>query len=1394
MQNSFIRVTFYCPYFREVNVNLWPTRSALRRTGLLGIAILSAVAASAAAPWNLPRFSAGAKELYTAASRPSPPEGADVIVLDEEESYVFDAKGRTVYTEYMVYKILSQEGVQGWDSLAVYWQPWRGPRPSIRGRVITPDFVEHDLDLKTESDSPVQQDEQSNVYSNDRVLRAPLPAVGPGSVIETEIEIKTRPLFPTSGTMGVSMFGKVSIPVQHRLLTLEAPSRVPLRYVTRLLPHLQPQRVESGGHVRLVFEEGPIAPLHRSDSYLPGNVAAYPMVAFSTGTSWQEVAKGYAKIVDSQIKTADLKPLVGQIFQGKRSRDEEIAALAEYVDKQIRYTGIEFGDAAVVPHTPKETLLRRYGDCKDVATLLVALLRTAGIPADVALLNAGRRLDLSRELPGLGFFDHAIVYVPDTPELWIDPTDRYSRPGQLPISDQGRLALVAQDETQGLVRIPEAPSQDNVLLESREVDLAEYGPARVIETSRPRGVFESEYRRIFANEAEKDAHTHLLDYMKSQYLAKKLDRVTQSDPFDFSKPFELVLESDKAKRGFTDLDEAVVAIGLGNLFHRLPAPLRESSEEESKNEGEESREKTRTADYQLPEAFIQEWHYKIVPPAGFQAGPLPPDAQLSLGPARLQEQFKLDASGSVHATFRFDTVKRRFTVSEAKELRNQVVHLSHEQPILIHFQPVGKVLADQGKMRQAIQSYRNLIALHPQEAVLHLRLAEALLNTGLGGTARAEARAAVKLEPHSALAEKTLAGILEHDLVGRNRRPGSDYAGAVAAFRAAEKLDPDDKTTVANLAILLEFNRWGLRYGPGAKLNEALAEYHKLTPSELEKMGLQANVAFAEFYDGKFARAQKDAESLNPRPTALIGACEAILKGSQAALAEIRQLTANDEEFKNIAETSGDLMVKLRRYSLAADLEDAGASGSSASDTEAYAALYRQTRPHEQIHFPDSPAGAALRFTLLQDDPHLPLDQLKAICSRNGKTVIATSAVRDELVKEEKASISEKSRKGEFEAVGVDLSITRAQPSVQGSDAVGYKVILWPSASYQQSVYIVKQDGQYKVLATSRYPAGIGLEVLDRLSKHDLKGARQLLDWLRDDQHLKGGDDPLAGLTFPRFWTKGETANPRIMKLAAASILTQWDKTAAQGVAILAAARRVTRSETLRTNITLALVHGYGQMEKFARELAMCRALARTYPESKRVFIDETFCLRALGRVQEAERLTRERLKRLPGDLEAMRVEMWNAEHLGDYSRAHAVGQKMIAGGNAGADDLNGAAWQSLFTGKIDASDIQDALRAAQLEKNDFPNLHTLACLLAAVGRVKEAHDVLLQAMDAGNFDEPDDNCWYVLGLIAEQCGERAAAIADYSRLSKPKRAFDIPDSTYLLAQMRLKALQAASK
>jgi len=1367
-----------------------PARIFVFAAVLLFATFASAFAAAAIEPEFAP-FSPDAAALYRRVSQIAPPPGVDVLLLEYQVTMVFDAEGKAVRSRYFLYRVLTQRGAEGWGDIAANWEPWHEQRPTFRARVITSDNSVHALDASTITDAPARENTDST-FTDRRVMRAPLPAVAPGSLVEEEVvSTEVAPYF-SAGTVERFYLG-ASVPVQHTRLVLDAPESLPLRYDIHLLPDLKPQRNQADGRVQITFDYGFMESRDDADANLPNDVPAFPSVTISTGESWEKIADEYGKTVDKQITGADLRPLVSTLIAGKKTRYEKAAAILQYLDREVRYTGVEFGESALVPHSPTETLARKYGDCKDKSSLLIAMLRTANIPAYIALLSAGSREEVAPTLPGFGMFDHAIVYIPGETDFWVDATDPYARLGDIPTMDQGRLALVVRPGSDGLTRTPSAASSGNVLIEKREIYLAENGPARIIETSQPHGSSESWYRREFGDKQNKTARENLATYVKSQYLAEKLDRMDSSDPTDLSKPFELVLQSDRAKRGSTDLNIAAAGIRVEGLFSRLPSDLREREKKDDDKADRDSAQKPkkkRTADYQLPEAFVTEWQYTIVPPAGFVPKPLPASKSLSLGPATLTEEFSFDKNNVVHATLRFDTVKRRFTVSEASDLRENVVQVIAAEPILIYFEPLGQALINQGKVREGLKSYRELVTLHPKESVHHLQMAEALLAGGLGETARAEARSAVSLEPSSALAQKSLANILEYDLVGRKFRPGSDYAGAEAAFRAAEKLDPDDKTIVANLAVLLEHDRWGLRYGPGARLKEAIAEYRKLKVEELAQFGMQNNIVYALFYNSQFAEAKQNIQMLNPKPLALLIACEAALHGSQSALAEARKLTSGEEQFKQIADSAGEMVANLRLYSAAADLREAGASGDNASEIVAYAALYRKTKPHEQLVFGDDPIGVTLRLLRILNNLDATVEQVRVLSSRNGKTAYAIPALVKREVELERHLVSSKARRGDFAELGRDVYFTRAQPNVQGDDKTGYKVTCFSSSSYKLFVYVVKEDGQYKILGTSRDPAAVALEVLDRITANDLSGARILLDWLREDRPRGGGDDPLEGEVFPKLWTKGKQSDAANMKMAAATLLTRFEVTAQKGIQVLdEALNSSSLTDTQKLNIQIARFEGYSFLTRYAEALLAAEGLAREFPESDRAFLGRTFNLRALGRIEESDRIATERLKLMPGDRLATRALAYNATARGDYAKAHALDHELFDKGKAESGDLNNIGWTALFTGKIEPADFEFVLKASQLNEDNSGTLHTLGCLYAASGRTKDAREVLIQSMDAQRLDDPNSDFWYAFGLLAEQYGERDTALANYARVTKPEKPTEIPNSSYYLAQERVRLL-----
>ena len=1351
--------------------------------------------------WNAPHFSVPAKELYQAISEVPVSDSANVVLFDDDESFSFDEAGRLTHVGHYVYKILSAKGAEAWDSLSVGWDPWHEMRPVIRARVIEPNYTEHNLDPSAVTEEPARGGDYKT-YSDGKRLRAPLPAITVGAVVEEEyLERETEPFF-APGRVGRSFFGHAQARVAHSIAVFEAPASLPLHIETRLLPAVHPVRIEANGHVTTTFDIGSLESIEARDPNLPPDEFVFPEIDYSTGASWQSVATEYSKIVDGRAKPDAVQSIVDGLVAGKSSPQEKEAAILDYLDREVRYTGIEFGEAAIVPHEPQETLRLKYGDCKDKATLLVTMLRAAGIPAYVALLNAGSRLDVPANLPGMGLFDHAIVYVPGSrdgktpgaPELWIDATDQYARLGQLPINDQGRHALIARPDSTSLTVTPEASSHANVLLEQREIRLGENGPATVIEKTLPTGVFESHYRSFYADKPDKETREGLTSYVKAQYVAEKLTSVERTDPGDLSKQFELTLQCDKARRGYTDLDNAIAAIRLETLFQQLPDDLKRKDDSDEKKKDDPDKPKhPRTADWELDQPFTAEWKYRIVPPAGFVPKELPKDDKIALGPALLTEKFSKTDGGVVEADLAFDSGKRRYTVAEATELRNKVAEIVAGPAVFVSFEPEGEALLRDGKVKEALGSYRNLMTSNPNDPVHHLQVARVLLQAGLGEAARAEAREAVKLDAKSALAERTLADILKHDLVGRDMRPGSDWTGAAGAYREAARLDPDDHTAQGNLAILLEYDFAGRRYSGEANLKQAVAEYQKLGQDKLAELEIPNNFAYATFYSGDAEGAIKAAQTLNPQPIALIAASRAILQGSKQGLAEINKLTNNDTAFKDTARTAGEMLMNTRHYALAADFLQAGASGDNAAQTMGLAGLLRNAKKHEDMQFADIPSDLVKRAFLLTMDPDLTQAKLEAITSRNGIAVLHAEDPDDqkkELTAGKKLN-SQMARQDNSLDVTIDIMLQAFDPKGEGDDTNGYREKVQIPGGPNLTLFVVKENGHYKLLDSIEKPNAIALEMLDRIKAGNLAGAKILLDWIREDQHLGGGDDTLGGPVFPRFWIKGEAADAHKMTLAAATLLAGTKPTAPQGIKLLEDARQSAKTEREKTNIELALAVGYSELNDYAKLLAIGEELLKEVPESRMAFMTSIEALIGLKRYDEALALADARLKLLDGDADALQAKERIEVTRGNYAAARVWIQKLIDMGKEDASLLNSMAWFSLYTGKVTDADVATATKATQMDRDNPAILHTLACVYAETGKTKEAHDLLLRAMDDLNLDEPDDDYWYAFGRIAEQYGEREVAIADYRKLEKPKEEMLISTSTYQLAQNRLKAMGA---
>jgi len=211
----------------------------------------------------------------------------------------------------------------------------------------------------------------------------------------------------------------------------------------------------------------------------PGGVAAIDRgayVAYSSQRSWdalgQKLLQGAAP---TSVLTPELKHLADNITQGITDRREQARAIFDWVSTNIRYLAIFLGSGGYVPHEAGSVLANKFGDCKDHATLMRALLAAKGIAADYVFISAAP-IYRDPTVPAEGWFNHAILWLPEF-ELYVDPTASHAAFSALPDSEADKPVLRFGDTGVAMARTPALTAESNRVSINADVSILPDGTA-----------------------------------------------------------------------------------------------------------------------------------------------------------------------------------------------------------------------------------------------------------------------------------------------------------------------------------------------------------------------------------------------------------------------------------------------------------------------------------------------------------------------------------------------------------------------------------------------------------------------------------------------------------------------------------------------------------------------------------------------------------------------------------------------------------------------------------------------------------------------------------------------------------------------------------------------------
>lgn len=250
-----------------------------------------------------------------------------------------------------------------------------------------------------------------------------------------------------------------ALPCNLQRYIVRAPGELHLSSAQHLLG--APEIRKSSSEVIYVWERRGIPALvrePRSPSW--SEQGAY--VHVSNFRNWEELGQWYAELVRPQFTLSpELENLVSDLVAHHPNKLDRVAEIDDLVLKNTRYVAQEFGVYGFKPYPVSQTYARRFGDCKDKASLMVALLRAAGIDAQIALVRTQRLGEIMPQPASAAIFDHAIVYVPEF-DLWLDGTAEFAQLRELPVADQGAMALTVDLDGHAVLRqTPRSTADDN---------------------------------------------------------------------------------------------------------------------------------------------------------------------------------------------------------------------------------------------------------------------------------------------------------------------------------------------------------------------------------------------------------------------------------------------------------------------------------------------------------------------------------------------------------------------------------------------------------------------------------------------------------------------------------------------------------------------------------------------------------------------------------------------------------------------------------------------------------------------------------------------------------------------------------------------------------------------
>lgn len=437
-------------------------------------------------------------------------------------------------------------------------------------RVLRPNGEVISDSVAQSQDAEVPVAMNNPIYTGQRVRRLSLAGVRAGVIVDIAYTLEqSTPARPGDFLARWTLVSAVPLRRSHFVVSL--PASMPHRLVERNLTTRRRQ-VDSAGRRIYEWSAADQQPL-RNEPFASDSNGVVPMIMVGPAGDWSAVAAWYDSLAKPRYT---LPPSVAHQADsllraaGARTQRDTVRVLHRWVAQDVRYVSISLGQGGYQPRMPEEVLRTGVGDCKDKATLFIALLRRVGLEAEPVVLNLSGRPEAT--VPSVLQFNHLIAAVKLSGEWhYTDLTAELLPFGELPGSYQGAFAV--QITSTGAARnitMPVAPATSHASTTRFVVRLDSTGRATGMGEETARGAMAVAMRTAMVNAPDSSRRAALTRSMAQRIGGSVLSNVVVDSLQGFTGRD---LQAEPALRYRLQYDNAWRVVGSTRLL-QVPPPLR----------------------------------------------------------------------------------------------------------------------------------------------------------------------------------------------------------------------------------------------------------------------------------------------------------------------------------------------------------------------------------------------------------------------------------------------------------------------------------------------------------------------------------------------------------------------------------------------------------------------------------------------------------------------------------------------------------------------------------------------------------------------------------------------------------------------------------------------------